>query len=81
MNTSETVSLNYPIILYPAEEGGYVAEIPSLAGCIAQGETMIECLNELETVKSLWIESARMNNESLPDATLLMKKVRNVLAA
>jgi predicted RNase H-like HicB family nuclease len=31
--------MNYPIIIYPCEEGGFVAEIPALSGCLAQGKT------------------------------------------
>ena len=50
--------LRYPIIIYPAEEGGYVAQVPALKGCLAQGETLTECLEELDTVQALWIESA-----------------------
>ena len=50
--------LRYPIIIYPAEEGGYVAEVVALKGCLAQGETLTECLEELDTVQALWIESA-----------------------
>jgi predicted RNase H-like HicB family nuclease len=26
-------ALKYPIVIYPAEEGGYVAEVPALKGC------------------------------------------------
>ena len=51
--------LKYPIIIYPAEEGGYVAEVPALKGCLAQGETLEECLQELKTVQDLWLESAK----------------------
>ena len=40
-------SMKYPVILYPAEEGGFVAEIISLPGCLARGETYQECLEEL----------------------------------
>jgi hypothetical protein len=46
-----TQKSRYPIIIYPAEEGGYVAEIPALKGCLAQGETQAECLKELKKVR------------------------------
>ena len=36
--------MQYPIVIYPCEEGGYVAEIPALKGCLAQGETLEEVL-------------------------------------
>ena len=57
-----TEELRYPIIIYPAEEGGYVAEIPALKGCLAQGEMQAECLKEMETGQALWIEAAKRNN-------------------
>jgi antitoxin HicB len=45
--------LNYLIIIYPCDEGGFVAEVQALKGCLAQGET----LAELDVVKQLWIET------------------------
>lgn len=32
------------IIIHEAEEGGYWAEVPAIAGCVTQGETMEELL-------------------------------------
>lgn len=45
--------LKYPMVIYPAEEGGYVAEVPALKGCLAQGDTLVTCLQELEEVQTL----------------------------
>lgn len=70
----------YPILIYPAEEGGYVAEIPVLKGCLAQGETPDECLKELAKVQTLWIESARRNDEKLPSAEEVLEKLRKLVA-
>jgi antitoxin HicB len=70
----------YPIIIYPAEEGGYVAEIPALKGCLAQGETQVECLRELKKVQALWLESARRNNEKIPSASEVIAKLRKMVA-
>jgi predicted RNase H-like HicB family nuclease len=72
--------LRYPIIIYPAEEGGYVAEIPALKGCLAQGETQVECLRELKKVQALWLESARRNNEKIPSASEVIAKLRKMVA-
>jgi predicted RNase H-like HicB family nuclease len=70
----------YPIIIYPAEEGGYVAEIPALKGCLAQGETLIECLTELKTVQTPWLESARRNNRTIPTSEEVIDKLRKLVA-
>ena len=70
----------YPIIIYPAEEGGYVAEVPALKGCLAQGETQAECLKELNKVQSLWLESARRNNKKIPSAEEVLARLRKLVA-
>lgn len=72
--------LKYPIVIYPAEEGGYVAEVPALKGCLAQGETMSECLRELRKVQSLWLESAKRNKQKVPDAAAVVAKLRKMVA-
>ena len=73
--------VKYPFVIYPAEEGGYVAEIPSLKGCLAQGETLNETLEELEHVASLWLETAKNNGESLPNIKKEFERIKQKLAA
>ena len=36
------------IILEKQEEGGYTVYVPSLPGCVSQGETKEECLKNIE---------------------------------
>ncbi len=55
------------MVIYPCDEGGFVAEIPALPGCLAQGETLEATLQELMTVKSLWLETAEKYGQKLPD--------------
>ncbi len=68
--------MNYPIVIYPCEEGGFVAEIPSLKGCLAQGETMEETLQELIVVRELWLETAQKKGQKLPDVEKEISKVK-----
>jgi predicted RNase H-like HicB family nuclease len=35
------------VIIHTAEEGGYWAEVPAIAGCATQGETFAELLQNL----------------------------------
>lgn len=70
--------MNYPIVIYPADEGGYVAEVPALKGCLAQGETLTEALEELQTVKGLWIETAKKRGQTLPDVELAIEKIKTL---
>ena len=73
--------LEYPFVIYPAEEGGYVAEVPALKGCLAQGETLQETLDELTTITKLWIETAQNHGEKLPNVEIEIEKVKQKLAA
>jgi antitoxin HicB len=57
----------YPTVTYACEEGGYVAEIPALKGCLAQGETLDEALEGLKVVMELWLETAQRYGQKLPD--------------
>jgi predicted RNase H-like HicB family nuclease len=70
----------YPMVIYPAEEGGYVAEVPALKGCLAQGETLIECLEELQEVQTLWLETAKRHKEKVPSPAQVIAKLRKMVA-
>lgn len=72
--------MNYPIVVYPCEEGGFVAEVPALRGCLAQGETLDETLKELMTVRDLWLETAQKYGQKLPDLGSAIAKVRALSA-
>jgi antitoxin HicB len=68
--------MNYPMVIYPSEEGGFVAEVPALQGCLAQGETLEETLQELIVVRSLWLETAQKHGQKLPDLANALAKVK-----
>ena len=68
--------MDYPIVIYPCEEGGYIAEIPALKGCLAQGETLEEVLNELKIVSDIWLETAEKYGQQLPDVAGSIEKIK-----
>lgn len=74
-------AVKYPFVIYPAAEGGYVAEVPALRGCLAQGETLEETMDELATVADLWIETARSHGDKLPNVEVEINRVKERLAA
>jgi len=51
------LSLKYPMSIYPEEKGGYTVMIPDLDGCITQGETLEEAINNIDEARELWIET------------------------
>jgi predicted RNase H-like HicB family nuclease len=44
------------VVLEAQEEGGYTAYIPSLPGCISQGETKEEALKNIKEAIELYLE-------------------------
>lgn len=61
------MALPYKIVFYPASEGGYVAEIPELPGCLTQGDDMQETLAMIEDAKRAWIDIAMQENRTIPE--------------
>ena len=58
----------YEIILYwSAEDDAFIAEVPELPGCAADGATRAEALANAETVIQDWIETARALDRPIPE--------------
>ena len=55
------------VIIYPGEDGYFVAEVPSLPGCISQGKTRQETLANIEEAISLYIEVLEERGENIPE--------------
>ncbi|HMM29463.1 MAG TPA: type II toxin-antitoxin system HicB family antitoxin [Aggregatilineaceae bacterium] len=58
------------VIITPAEEGGYYATVPSLPGCISQGETWEETIENIREAIELFIESMVAHGEPVPEDDL-----------
>lgn len=57
------LSLKYPMSVYPEAEGGYTIIIPDLPGCMSQGETLEEAMNNINEARELWLETVYLNNK------------------
>jgi len=44
------------VALEPSEEGGYTAIVPSLPGCISEGDTVTEALANIQEAITLYLE-------------------------
>jgi predicted RNase H-like HicB family nuclease len=60
-------SIQYEIILYWSQEDQtFIAEVPELAGCAADGATYQEAVANVEVVIQEWIETARELGRTVP---------------
>lgn len=57
----------YEILIYWSEEdNAFIAEVPELAGCMADGSTYQEALANVEVIISEWLETAQIQNRQIP---------------
>jgi predicted RNase H-like HicB family nuclease len=58
------------VLIHPAEEGGYWAEVPALRGCYSQGETLEEVYENIREAIEGWLEVAGEEVQSKGDAQI-----------
>ncbi|AGG05735.1 hypothetical protein DA01_02470 [Dehalococcoides mccartyi] len=59
------MELKYQIILIPDPSGGYVATIEELPGCLSQGDSIEEALDNIAEAKELWLECTYENKQEI----------------
>ena len=58
----------YEIIIYWSnEDGAFIAEVPELPGCAADGSTYAEALANVDVIIQEWIETARELGRAIPE--------------
>lgn len=62
-------SLNrYEIIIYwSKEDSSFIAEVPELPGCMADGETYNDAVNNVQIIMTEWIETAKSLGRAIPE--------------
>lgn len=69
-------NIKYEIIIFWSEEDqAFIAEVPELAGCMADGDTYQSALQNAETVITEWIETAKILGREIPEPKGKLKYV------
>lgn len=55
------------VIHWSNEDNCFIATVPELAGCMADGETQEEVLQNVNIVISEWLETARLLGRDIPE--------------
>ena len=59
------------VLIYPdPDDGGFVAEVPSLPGCISQGPTRQEAVRNIRDAIVAWLGAARDTGQAVPEDKL-----------
>lgn len=59
-------TMKYRVTIAQDEDGMFVAEAPSLPGCITQGSTRSEALENIREAVQAYVESLKKHNEPIP---------------
>lgn len=60
--------LRYEVIIYwSSEDEAFIAEVPELPGCAADGSTYQEALSNVQGIIEEWIETAKELGRSIPE--------------
>jgi predicted RNase H-like HicB family nuclease len=58
--------MKYKVVLEPQEDGGYTVYVPSLPGCVSQGETTDEALSNIKEAIEIYLESFKARGIPVP---------------
>ena len=59
------------VILEPSDEGGYTVLVPSLPGCISEGDTREDALKNIREAIELYLEPVEDDQALSPRAELV----------
>lgn len=54
-------------VIYPGDDGYWVAEVPTLPGCVSQRKTRSEAIENIREAIDGWIETARAQEQDVPE--------------
>jgi len=63
--------MNLRVNLEPSDEGGFTVTVPSLPGCISEGETRDEALANIREAIELYLETVEDDTAGAPNAEQL----------
>lgn len=58
--------MKYRVLIEQDEDGYFVAEVPALPGCISQGATRQEALENIKDAAAGYLESLKAHDEPVP---------------
>lgn len=60
------VDMQYTVVLVREDDGGYVAKVPSLPGCVSQGDTWDEAIANIQEAAELYVEDCLAMGDIVP---------------
>jgi predicted RNase H-like HicB family nuclease len=65
--------MRFKVVLEPSEEGGYTVYVPSLPGCVSEGETVEGALKNIREAIELYLEP--VDDDLVMEDTALVQEI------
>ena len=69
----------YKALFEPQDEGGYTVTVPSLPGCVSEGDSFDEALTNIKEAIALYIESLRADGLPAPEENHLFLEIETYI--
>ena len=60
------VAMRYTVVLEQEADGGFVASVPALPGCVSQGETRADAMSNIREAAELYVEDCIASGDPVP---------------
>lgn len=67
--------MRFKVVLEPSDEGGYTVYVPSLPGCISEGDSVEEALKNVQEAIALYLEPVEDELIPLMAETALVQEI------
>ncbi|MEX0670188.1 MAG: type II toxin-antitoxin system HicB family antitoxin [Pirellulales bacterium] len=61
--------MRFTVVLEKEEDGGFVASVPVLAGCVSQGDTRVEAMKNGREAIEVYLDDCREEGKPIPSET------------
>ena len=67
--------MQFKVVLEPSDEGGFTAYVPSLPGCISEGDTLEDALKNIREAIALYLEPVEDDLSPLMAESVLVREI------
>jgi predicted RNase H-like HicB family nuclease len=68
-------TLSYKVVLEPSKDGGCSVYVPSLPGCVSEGDSYQEALDNIREAIRGWLEVAQEFSDDIPCSDVLTEAI------
>ncbi len=58
--------MRYRVLIEQDDDGMYCAEVPALPGCVSQGKTRTEAIDNIKEAIAVYVESLQAHGDPIP---------------